>query len=115
MLYETIRQDNLSHLLSTRYETFDRCLVPEDTPIMLQDNPTPIMVAAFYGSTHCFAFLTKKSNIYDVDVYFFLLEFAFYFQCYFLVFDIYSFYLGIAFILQLLVGTHQFLDTFSRT
>lgn len=76
-IYETIRQDNLSGLLSQRYETVDKCLGIEDTPEILMDLPTTLMISAFYGSVRCFKFLSNRISIYERDVYFLFSKFIF--------------------------------------
>ena len=77
LIYETIREDNLSSLLTLRYETIDKCLGIEDTPEILLDSPTTLMISAFYGSVMCFKFLCTKINNYERDFHFIFLKFTF--------------------------------------
>ena len=62
-IFEAIKRDDLSYLLATRYEKILDNLLPDDTHPFLLNNPTSLMVSAFFGSLKCFNFLFKKSNI----------------------------------------------------
>lgn len=59
-ILEAIRRDDLSYLITTRYQGPLHYLDPEDTHTMLMDHPSALMVAAFYGATKCFKFLLNK-------------------------------------------------------
>ena len=59
-ILEAIRRDDLSYLMTTRYQGPLYYLDPEDTHPMLMDRPSALMVAAFYGATKCFRFLLNK-------------------------------------------------------
>ena len=71
-LLETIRRDDLAYLLTTRYEKPLVGLLADDSHEMLGARPSPLMVAAFYGSTKCFKFLYEhvKRNYKDAAVIF---------------------------------------------
>jgi hypothetical protein len=60
---EAIRRDDLAFLMSTRYEAILDCLLASDTPEMLREPCTALMVAAYFGAVRCFYFLVKRSNV----------------------------------------------------
>ena len=61
-IFEAIRRDDLPYLMCTRYESVLEFLIGSDLPEMLRYNVTPLMVAAYFGSFHCFSFLVRKGN-----------------------------------------------------
>jgi hypothetical protein len=73
-LLETIRRDDLAFLLTTRYEKPLDSLLWDDCPPMLQKTPSPMMVAAYYGSQKCFNFLmnTARHDYLDEVCLFFM-------------------------------------------
>jgi ankyrin len=61
-LLESIRRDDLAYVLSTRYEKPFEALLPDDTPPILSNTPSPIQVAAYFGSTKCFNFYLRSGR-----------------------------------------------------
>jgi hypothetical protein len=68
-LLEAIRRDDLAYVLTTRYEKPLEALLGDDTPIMLSSLPSPMMVAAFFGSSKSFNFFFRTSRIDYRDHY----------------------------------------------
>jgi hypothetical protein len=59
---ETIRRDDLAYLLTIRHEKPLEYLIPDDVPAMLQRRPSPMMIAAFFGSQKCFNFFLGRAR-----------------------------------------------------
>jgi hypothetical protein len=68
-LLEAIRRDDLAYVLTTRYEKPLEGLLSDDTPSMLTYVPSPMMVAAFLGSTKSFDFFLRTGRIDYRDHY----------------------------------------------
>ena len=79
-LIEAIRRDDLAYVMSTRYEKPLEALILDDMPTIVLSIPSPIMVAAFFGSTKCFNFFINEDKLdyLDGEVYFlFFIKFHF--------------------------------------
>lgn len=61
-VFESIKEDNLSYLLTTRHEKRLRNIDLCDTPEMLLGECYPIQVASYFGATKCFFYLIEKSQ-----------------------------------------------------
>jgi hypothetical protein len=66
-LLEAIRRDDLASVLTSRYEKPLDSLQIDDTPVMLRQWPSPIMIASYFGSVKCFDFFFHKANIDYLD------------------------------------------------
>jgi len=64
-LLEAIRRDDLAYVLTTRYEKPFSHLFVDDTPSILMDLPSPLMVAAYFGALKCFNFFNSKKKNSD--------------------------------------------------
>jgi hypothetical protein len=73
-IYESLRRDDLSSIMSSRYEGLLSSLPKSDLPDMFRGQVTTLMVAAYFGSYRCFRFLIKhvKSDLTTKHVYFFI-------------------------------------------
>lgn len=71
-LFEALRRDDLSTVMSSQYQRVFKTLTREDTPEFILPNPSTLMVAAYFGSIHCFNFLITKFDSLDFrDVFFY--------------------------------------------
>lgn len=61
-LFEAIRRDDLSTIVSSQSLDIVRNLMVDDLPDMLANHPSFLMVAAYYGSTKCFNYIFEKSQ-----------------------------------------------------
>ena len=61
-LFEAIRRDDLSTIVSSQSLDIVRNLMVDDLPDMLINHPSFLMVAAYYGSTKCFNYIFEKSQ-----------------------------------------------------
>ena len=59
-VFEAIRRDDLALIMSCRSEKLLSNLPLDDVNPMLLNDPSPLMVAAFYGATKCFFFLLER-------------------------------------------------------
>lgn len=74
-IYNAIARDDVAYLTLCRYESNLRSLCEEEVHPMLQNTPSPLMVAAFFGSVKCFNYLFPRSDVmYSDDVPFVLKE-----------------------------------------
>ena len=62
-LLEAIQNDDLAFVTSARFEKPLEGLLPEDSPQLLLNIPTPLMVAAYYGSIKCFNYFKKVIDV----------------------------------------------------
>ena len=70
-LFEALRRDDLSTVMSSQYQRILKTLSREDTPEFILPNPSTLMVAAYFSSVHCFNFLLAKFDSLDFhDVFF---------------------------------------------
>lgn len=77
-LFEALRRDDLTTVMSAQYQRVIKSLIKEDTPDFLLAHPSTLMIAAYFSSTHCFNFLFTKFDTldyHDVFFYFFNIEF----------------------------------------
>lgn len=71
-LFEALRRDDLSTVMSAQYQRVIKNVMREDTPDFLLQNPSTLMIAAYFSSTHCFNFLFNKFDTLDYhDVFFY--------------------------------------------
>lgn len=82
-LLEAIRRDDLAYVLTTRYEKPLEGLLSDDTPNLFLQFPSPMMVAAYFGSIKCFEFFTHTGKVDYLDAFvlffFFIYKIPFYF------------------------------------
>ena len=69
-VFEAIRRDDLALVMSCRSEKLLTDLPPDDTNPILMYEPSPLMVAAFYGATKCFKYFLDRVSTKYVDQYF---------------------------------------------
>ncbi|EAY11169.1 hypothetical protein TVAG_498630 [Trichomonas vaginalis G3] len=62
-VFEAIRRDDLAYILACRPEKPLAGLLPEDAHPMLLNDPSPLMVSAFFGATKCFKYFLPRISI----------------------------------------------------
>lgn len=68
-LLEAIRRDDLAYVLTTRYEKPLEGLLSDDAPSIFLQFPSPMMVAAYFGSIKCFEFFTHTGKVDYLDAF----------------------------------------------
>lgn len=62
-VFEAIRRDDLAYVLSCRSEKPLAGLFAEDAHPILLNDPSPLMVSAFFGATKCFKYFLSRVSI----------------------------------------------------
>ena len=66
-VFEGLRRDDLALIMSCRSEKLLTDLPPDDTNPILMNEPSPLMVAAFFGATKCFKYLLTRVSTKYLD------------------------------------------------